>query len=134
MGELPRFSAFLDTKHPLFEDRAHAEVTLRNCIRDHLVLVAVKGEEPVGFILGVVLRHPFNPRIRTLSEQLWWVKESARRSPAAKQLLDAFMSWGKAHVDWVTFGLGRKTKVRPASLAKRGLRPFEAIYLWEGDR
>lgn len=131
MGELPAFSDFFGTRRPLFGDAEHVENMLREVIAKHLVFVACRGEERLGFIAGVVHGHPFNPSIRTLSEQLWWVPEKHRGSRAGFVLLKAFVDWGEKNVDWISFGIEAKSPVRDEALTRQGFRLQERIFLKE---
>lgn len=129
-GELRAFAAFIQTKRSLFHEK-YAERAIREAIENHLVFVAEREGERVGFILGMVHRHPFNPDIRVLSEHLWWVVPEHRRTRAASMLLDSFIEWGRAHVDWITFGTSRETALNPRSLLRRGFHTRELCFLME---
>jgi hypothetical protein len=131
LGELSRFSQFVGTHRPLFEDAKHAQGLVEQVIAKHLFLVAERNQDKLGFIAGVVLPHPFNPSIRTLSEQWWWVCEEHRRSRAGLLLLDAFVEWGEANVDWISFSVEAKSPVRDETLTRRGFRLQEKTFLRE---
>lgn len=131
MGELPAFSRFCGTAIPLFEDSEHVGKLLNNALEHHVTFVAERGEERVGFILGCKMPHPFNPRIRTLSEQLWWVTEPYRGSRAGLLLLKAFVAWGEQNVDVISFGVEARSPVRDATLERHGFRLQERIFIRE---
>lgn len=131
LEELPAFSDFAGTKFPLFEDPAHVRRMLHAVIQDHLVFVATRGQERLGFIAGIAQQHPFNPRIRVLTEQLWWVPQQHRGSRAGAMLFQAFVEWGENNVDWISFGLEAHSPVRDAVFTRRGFRLQERVFLKE---
>lgn len=132
VGQLRIFSRFVGTKKPLFSDDEYARIGMTNMVKDHLVLMADDDAHgQVGFIAGLVTPHMMNPTIRTLVEVFWWVAEDHRHTRAGAALLNDFIAWGKAHVDWITFGVEAKSPVRESTLLKRGFRLQERNYLME---
>jgi len=136
--QLRDFSDFAGTKHKLFGDIVVARNGMIRLMKDHVVLVAERPTALVGFIAGVVTPHIMNPHVMVLAELFWWVEPSARGASAASELLDAFVKEGekrdengKKRVDWITFGLMTKTKVKEAGLQRRGFTLFEKAYLRE---
>lgn len=132
LRELAEFSKFFGTKKQLFADSPQTEALLLKVLGEQLALVAEREDgEPMGFIVGFASKHPFNPDITVLSEQLWWVKEAHRKTRAGLLLLEAFIDWGKKHVDWITFGLEAKSPVRDETILRRGFRLQERAFLME---
>lgn len=126
------YKFFGETKKELFPPGAEAERKLKLIIGEHLILIAEKpGVGPIGMIGGLVSPHMFNDSILTLSELFWWVDEGHRRSTAGLRLLDAFVEWGREHVDWITFALEHNSPVRPETLYRRGFQPRESAFLME---
>lgn len=131
VGELREFSAFFGSKKPLFESADVARAGLICMMAHHLVLVAERDGALVGFIAGMVTPHPYNAKIRVLSETFWWVTPAARGTRAGAVLLVAFVTWGKANVDWITLALETSSPINEDALTKRGFRLFERNYLLE---
>jgi hypothetical protein len=132
LQELRAFADFAQTKFDLMGDADHAKDAMLAVIKDHLVFIAECAERgPVGFIAGWISGHPFNPKLRTLSEMFWWVREAFRSSRAGLLLLNAFTEWGLANCQWITMALEAHSPVNPKSLEKRGYRLFETSYLLE---
>lgn len=129
--QLKAFSRFADTKLQLFGDESHARLTIGGLIESQIVFVAEKGSTLLGFIAGYVVDHPFNPKIKTLSETFWWVAEEHRGSRAALLLFKAFTDWGKKNVDWICMALEAKSPVNDSALIKRGFRLQERSFLME---
>jgi hypothetical protein len=132
IGQLQSFAAFYGTKRPLFpfNDQQYVRDTLETFIRDHLFLVAERDAKPVGFIAGVLVPHPFNPAIRTLIEQLWWLEDQSD-TRAAVALVDAFVAHGETHADLISFSLMEKRLVGAGALRRRGFWPAERQYIKE---
>lgn len=131
VSELRTFSAFFNTKKPLFGDEEFVRQGMSQFIDKHVVFVAEKAGERAGFIAGAMAPHPFNPSIRVLSETFWWVSEEHRGSRAAALLFTEFLAFGKATADWVTMGLEAHSPVNPDALIKRGFKLQERCFLLE---
>jgi len=131
VSELQKFATFFDSVHSMF-DETHWRQGLSGMIESHLVLVAEKeGVGLIGLIAGFVCPHPFNPKIRVLSESFWWVTESHRQSRAGAMLLAEYMKWGEANCQWILMALEANSPVNEETLLKRGFRLKERAYLKE---
>ncbi len=131
VDELRAFSNSQRTKLKPFPGDQEAKAAITRMIQDHLFLVAVRGEERLGFLAAYVFAHPFNAAIRTLSESYWWVAEKFRGTRAGAMLLNAYLEHGKKHADWVFMTLQSNSPVNPDSLIKRGFRIHETYFLME---
>lgn len=131
LKELKEFSAFYNTKKPLFPEVLHAKSVMLSMIDNHVVFVAERGTELLGFIGGIVTPHFFNPEIKTLAEMFWWVAKEHRGSRAGLLLLNHFISWGEVTADWITVSLETQSPVREQCLTKRGFRCTDRAYLRE---
>lgn len=133
IGELKKFSDFIDGKRPLFGDEAVArEVLKRFFDPPHLLLIAETDDGTrVGFTGGLFSGHLLNPNIRILAEVFWWVVPEHRGGRAGLKLLEAFTDWGKRNADWISFSIQRDTPVNEATLTRRGFKPRELTYLME---
>lgn len=130
--ELKLFSAFYDTKHPLFGHEQFVREGMTSMIEKHLVLIAEKeGIGPVGFIAGLLVPHIFNPLIRCLSETFWWVEEKHRRGRAGFMLLQAFIDFGKQNADWILCTIESNSPVNPNVLLDRGFKLKERNFVME---
>ncbi len=133
--ELVEFSQSIGTKHSLFPPSAEAlRGSLQFFMRDHLFLVAERGTQRLGFIVGFVTPHPFNHKLQVLTEVLWWVPPRHRGCRAGVMLLDAFVDWGKDNAEWVYFAIHRTTPMSDRALVRRGFREEQRQYLLEADR
>ena len=93
--------------------------------------LALRNEAPVGFLVGSLIPHYFNPALIVLSQVLWWVNPEARMSRAPAALLDAYQALGRERAHWIQFSRQEHTPIRDASLARRGFRLVERTYLEE---
>ena len=125
------FSDCYGTKRPLFQNDEFTQGFMLTLMKEHLVLIAEKGKERVGFVAGVLSPALYEPSLRVLSETFWWVEKAYRRSKAATLLLDAFTAWGRRHADWIFFGLPTDADVTDRTMARKGYRMQERFYLLE---
>lgn len=132
MSQLRLFDKFAGYKFSLIADEDHALAQLRVLIESHVCFVAAddKGNR-LGFIAGYGTPHPFNPRIRVLTEVFWWVDPEFRSTRAALVLLNVFIDIGRSAFDWIVFSLEHHSPVRAKSLTKRGFKMKEMSYLLE---
>lgn len=132
LPQLRQFSSVYGTNKSLFPtDEAYGRTLVSQMIENHIVFVAEKDGQPLGFIGGLVTPHYFNPEIKTLAEMFWWVAEDHRKSRAGLILLNAFIDWGKANTDWITVSLEKSSPVNEKSLTKRGFICAERNFLME---
>lgn len=116
-----------------YEHPEHAEAFLQKLLEDHVVLIAVDDEAPVGFIAGQLGPHPLSPDLRCLIALAWWVQAGSRNSSAGARLLDRFIEYGKEHgANWIIANtIAGFTPVKPATFERRGFRLQETAYLCE---
>lgn len=131
VGQLKAFSKTYGTKRSLFSSDEYAMQAFTKVIEDHLVYVAVKGDELLGFISGYVLPHVYNPEIKTLTESFWWVEPKHRGSRAGYLLFKAFMEYGKEQCDWVITTIEDISPVSEAFYLRQGFKLKEKSYILE---
>lgn len=130
--QLKQFSLFFGSRRSLFpSNEEYARERLADMMQSHFFRVAEQDGAPVGFIAGYVTPHPFNPEIWTLAETFWWVDPIHRQGRAGLLLLNAFVEWGRDHVDLLTFALEAHSPVNPRTLEKRGLQLQEHNFMLE---
>lgn len=133
MSQLRTFSKFYGTKRMLFSsDEAQNRRVVSAMVVNDVFLVCEDDKGPVGFVSGFLVPHAFNPTLRLLSENFWWVCEGRRGSRAARLLLDAFIEEGRKRADWVDFGIVvGKTKANDRTFINRGFALKEKRFLME---
>ena len=129
--QVKAFAAFNQTKFFLFGSEEEARDGLLGLMSQHFMRIAERGGERLGFIAAYLTTHPYNSKIRLLSEAFWWVDELHRFSSAGHRLLDEFIDFGKKNVDWITFSLLFNSPVNDKILTKRGFSKHEIAYLLE---
>ena len=85
----------------------------------------------VGFIVGTLHPHLFNPDKLFLTSLLWWVTPESRGSRAAALLMAAFIAYGRHPAHGINVGLQAETPINPDHLLHRGFRLKECSYLLE---
>lgn len=141
MGQLREFDAFAGHKRSLIEDEDYARRALKVLVDDHFCAIAEDAQlaenelyadrARMGFIAGYRTPHPFNPRIRVLTESFWWVTAEHRGSGAGRVLLNEFDEYARRYCDWAIMTLEHHSPVNPRHLTKRGYLPREQSFLLE---
>ena len=136
VAQMIEFSKFFGTRHPLFGDVEFVRMGLKNLIKNHFVRVATGCNsegiiDKMGFLIGFLTPHPYNPAIKLLSEQFFWVDEKYRGSRAGLMLLDSFVDFGKKNAHWITMAMEKNSKMNDRALLRRGFRQHEVSYLKE---
>jgi len=132
LGQLRSFSHMYGTKLSLFgDDETYSRSLLKNIIDNHIFLVAEKSGNLIGLVCGLLMPHHFNPKIKVLSEQFWWVAEHAREGRAGYLLLKEFIRIGREIVDWITFSLLEKSPVKRETLERLGFIYREQSFVME---
>lgn len=135
IDELKEFAKFFDSKHSLFGDEETIKGMLDVCRTQHYLRVADRITDDrrihLGFLAGTLTGHPFNTNIRTLTELLWWIKPEHRGTRAGLMLFDDFVAFGKAHADWILFGLEKISPVSDEFMLRKGFVHKERNFLME---
>lgn len=133
LAECKAFDQFFGAKHSLFPDEETAIEKISELMNPEVgcFYVAETDLARVGFIVGILSPHYFNPRLRTLAELLWWVNPLYRGTRAGLALLEAYIRFGAQHADQVVMTLEENSPINPSSLTKRGFRLKESNYLLE---
>lgn len=135
---LPQLREFADgfgSDYEMWPGDDDAELILRQMIGAAVFFVAVTEEGMgVGYIVGHLAPHYFNPRLFVLSELAWWVAPEHRGSRAGLLLLNAFLEVGDRSAHWVSFTLEAKSPVNERTLTRRGFTLYERAYLREVTR
>lgn len=131
VDQMRAFDQFFGATRSLFPDVPQAIEIVEQLVAQHPFWVAESAKGLVGFIAGALTPHPYNPSITVLSELFWWVDEQERGSRAGALLLAAFITFGEQHADWIVMTLEEASPVNPATLERRGFKPYERSYLRE---
>lgn len=148
--QLRAFDKFAGYKRSLIEDEHYARKALKQLIADHVVFIAdadpalthatlaelgvcrcARNPIRLGFIAGYKTPHPFNPRLRVLTENFWWVAPEHRKTRAGLLLLNEFEAYGRRCCDWIVMTLEHHSPISDRHLTKRGFVAREQSYLVE---
>ena len=132
LEELQAFDAVMATDRSFMpSDPKVRRSRLHEFMADQLFLVAVRGEERLGFVLGVYANHLLNPETLCIYEQLYWVSHRHRGSAAGLVLLDTFIAVASRSVDWIFFSKQPWTRMADRHLDRRGFKPVDHTFLLE---
>ena len=130
LSELKEFAKFFGTGISFYGDEMYSRQALENVLNDHVAFIAQHTEHgPIGFVVGLVTQHIFNPQVRVLTELFWWVTEKHRKSRAGLLLLEVFIKWGREHADLITIALEHQSPINENALIKRGFHLHERSYI-----
>jgi len=132
LEELKKFSAFFNSKYPIYgDDEAYNHNLISSLIDNHFFLVAEIEGKIVGFISGLIVPHILNPTIRTLSELFWWVQPEHRMTKVGSELLSQYIAYGKENCQWVLMTLEADSPVKPETILSKGFRHKETSFILE---
>lgn len=93
-----------------------------------VTFIAERDGERIGFIVGHLGPHFYNPEFIQLTELLWWVPPQERGSLAGGRLLDAYVKWGRVNADLIVMTLNEHTPIHQTTLERRGFTLTEHHY------
>jgi N-acetylglutamate synthase-like GNAT family acetyltransferase len=99
------------------------------------ILVAEHEGTIQGMLIAQVLCDPWLPHIKTMKEMAWWVEPEYRHTSMGYRLLMEYVKFGKElqSVGVIeNFVLTNMTISPDFDLEKRGWRPIETNYVYEG--
>lgn len=129
--KLQEFSAFYNTKIPLYASHLRALVGITDFIDNHLIYVAEVDGEQRGFICGYLRPNEINPKIRMLTEKFFWVEPEFRCSSIAHRLMKKFIEVGKEAANIIQFGMFVGANIKESSMEKLGFELKEKTYFME---
>jgi hypothetical protein len=99
------------------------------------ILVAEHEDTIQGMLIAQVLCDPWLPHIKTMKEMAWWVEPEYRHTSMGYRLLMEYVKFGKELQQKEiieNFVLTNMTISPDFDLEKRGWRPIETNYVYEG--
>lgn len=99
------------------------------------ILVAEHDDTIQGMLIAQVLCDPWLPHIKTMKEMAWWVEPEYRHTSMGYRLLMEYVKFGKELQSAgviENFVLTNMTISPDFDLEKRGWRPIETNYVYEG--
>tara|TARA_R110001606_G_scaffold102569_1_gene224951 strand:- start:612 stop:926 length:315 start_codon:yes stop_codon:yes gene_type:complete len=99
------------------------------------ILLAEEKENTIGMLIAGIAPDPWLPEVKTLREVAWWVDEEYRLTTAGYKLLLKYIELGNKLQDEELicgFTLTNMEQSPDFNLEKRGWRPIEKNYIYEG--
>lgn len=99
------------------------------------VLLAEEKEQTIGMLIASISSDPWLPEVKTLREVAWWVDEEHRMTSAGYKLLIKYIEIGNQLQEQNLikgFTLTNMEQSPDFKLEKRGWRPIEKNYIFEG--
>lgn len=130
MAELAKFADFDKSMAGLFSaPQEYKDKLFKKLIKEDLFLVAEVGDDKAGFICGMYFNHHFNPNIRILAEQFWWVSERHRGTRVGYDLLTSFENIGSPAADYVQMSVLPISGIKDSTLERMGYELAEKSFL-----
>jgi hypothetical protein len=103
--------------------------------KEGCILLGIKDNKPVSMLIAQIQSDAWLPEIKTMKEVAWWVEPEHRHSSLGYRLLKEYVNIGKTLVDKKIiegFTLTNMEISPDFDLEKRGWRPIETNYIYEG--
>jgi hypothetical protein len=103
--------------------------------KEGCILLGIKDNEVVSMLIAQIQTDAWLPEIKTMKEVAWWVEPKHRHSSLGYRLLKEYVKIGKALVEKEIiegFTLTNMEISPDFDLEKRGWRPIETNYIYEG--
>jgi N-acetylglutamate synthase-like GNAT family acetyltransferase len=134
MIDFANSSPYAAHHEPLYND-TYVRRLLCQFMTAGCILLAEHEEETIGMLIGGITPDPWLPKVQTLREVAWWVDEEYRQTSAGYKLLLKYIALGKKLQDEGLiqgFTLTNMEQSPDFDLEKRGWRPIEKNYIYEG--
>jgi len=103
--------------------------------KEGCILLGEKNNEVVSMLIAQIQTDAWLPEIKTMKEVAWWVEPEHRMSSLGYRLLKEYVKIGKTLVEEQIiegFTLTNMEISPDFDLEKRGWRPIETNYIYEG--
>jgi hypothetical protein len=127
-------SPFEAHHNPQYND-TYVRNLLVSIIKNGIVLVGEQRGEIQGMLIAAINPDPWLPQVKTMKEIAWWVEPIARNSTLGYKLLKKYIEYGEKMTDAGVidgFTLTNMEISPDFDLEKRGWKPIERNYLYEG--
>jgi hypothetical protein len=108
---------------------------LVHIIKNGVIIVGETKGKVQGMLIGVINEDPWLPHVKYMKEIAWWVEEEHRLSSLGYKLLKKYIEYGEKMKDADIiqgFTLTNMEISPDFDLEKRGWKPMERNYLYEG--
>ena len=125
VNEAAKEMLFNEVNRPELYNPLQLTYLLKKVISDGTGLICWKDGVRVGLVCGIKTPHFLNPKHVTLTELIWYIKPSHRRTRATVMLLKGFKELVSQHANEGIFTLLMETEISNESMAKFGFKPLE---------
>ena len=134
MIDFANHSPYSPQNNPEYGD-TYVRRLLCSFMQNGCILLADHNDKVIGMLIGQTQPDPWLPHIKTLKEIAWWVDPEHRMTSAGYKLLLRYIKYGKALKEAGEisgFTLTNMEQSPDFDLEKRGWRPVEKNYIYEG--
>ena len=127
-------SPYAPLKNPQYHDM-YVRKLLDHIQKNGIILLGIKNDEPVGMLIAVIQQDSWLPHVKTMKEIAWWVEPEHRMTTLGYRLLKEYIKCGEKLVESDIiegFTLTNMMQSPDFDLEKRGWRPVETNYVYEG--
>jgi hypothetical protein len=119
---------------PQYNDK-YVRNLLVSLTQNGVILVGEQNSTVEGMLIAGITSDPWLPHVKTMKEIAWWVEPTARNSTLGYKLLKKYIDYGIKMQDAGVidgFTLTNMEISPDFDLEKRGWKPIERNYLYEG--
>jgi hypothetical protein len=120
--------------NPQYNDQ-YVRNLLVGLTQNGVIVLGEQDSQIEGMLIGAITPDPWLPHVKTMREIAWWVEPCARNSTLGYKLLKKYIEYGEKMQDAGVIDGFTLTcmEISPDfNLEKRGWKPIERNYLYEG--
>jgi len=120
--------------NPQYNDQ-YVRNLLVGLTKNGVIIVGEQNSRVEGMLIAGITTDPWLPQVKTLKEIAWWVEPKYRNTTLGYKLLKKYMEYGEKMQDAGIidgFTLTNMEISPDFDLEKRGWKPIERNYLYEG--
>ena len=126
--EIREMAAEQDYFSSLYSEE-HSPKVVEQLLTIGVSLVAENADKKkLGFILGTITPHLYNPDLKVLSHMQWWVHPDHRKGVVAHILFTSFTNMGHEHADIITLSLRDDVPIKSENLKRYGFERHDKCY------
>ena len=108
---------------------------LDHILKNGVIILGERDDKVVGMLIAAIQQDSWLPEVKTLKEIAWWVEPDHRFGTLGFRLLKEYVKCGEIMVEKgiiAGFTLTNMEQSPEFNLEKRGWRPIERNYIYEG--
>lgn len=108
-------------------DTAHVSSVVLAVLREGFAVVAQRGDDLVGMLLGMAFSNPITGRL-TVSEIAWWMEPDYRGTRSAIEMFSALERWAVERNAWAIHFIAPAGSTVGKLYERHGYHPLETIW------